>query len=167
MCSVVSLQFHVNVIIPRRNLRRLRSLEASLLSFVFAGGVLNSQGRDNPRTPPKKNHTKKTQKIHCPLLNLGLSNELLHVVLASLCILSPSAQFRFRAIKQRRNLQLTIFRFRRWCIKQPGTGQPQDPQKKNQGEAFPRPWAQQLEPGKKKDLRCFRTWAQQLAPVVD
>ena len=29
MCSVVSLQFHVNVITPRRNLRRLRSLEAS------------------------------------------------------------------------------------------------------------------------------------------
>ena len=26
----------------------------SLLSFVFAGGVLNSQGRDNPRTPPQK-----------------------------------------------------------------------------------------------------------------
>ena len=26
----------------------------SLLSFVFAGGVLNSQGRDNPRTPKKK-----------------------------------------------------------------------------------------------------------------
>ena len=26
----------------------------SLLSFVFAGGVLNSQGRDNPRTPQKK-----------------------------------------------------------------------------------------------------------------
>ena len=62
----------------------------SLLSFVFAGGVLNSQGRDNPRTP-----------------------------------------------------------------------------KKNKGEAFPRPWAQQLEPGKKKDLRCFRTWAQRLDPVVD
>ena len=135
MCSVVSLQFHVNVIIPRRNLRRLRSLEASLLSFVFAGGVLNSQGRDNPRT--QKKITKKTQKIHCPLLNLGLSNELLHVVLASLCILSPSAQFCFRAIKQRRNLQLTIFRFRRWCIKQPGTGQPQDPpQKKKSGRGF-------------------------------
>ena len=100
----------------------------SLLSFVFAGGVLNSQGRDNPRTPPKKKITKKKhQKIHCPLLNLGLSNELLHVVLASLCILSPSAQFCSRAIKQRRNLQLTIFRFRRWCIKKPGTGQPQDP----------------------------------------
>ena len=70
-------------------------------------------------------------------LNLGLSNELLHVVLASLCILSPSVQFCFRAIKQRRNLQLTIFRFRRWCMKQPGTGQRQNPKKKNKGEAFP------------------------------
>ena len=30
---------------------------ALLASFVFASGVLNSQGRDNPRTPPQKKKT--------------------------------------------------------------------------------------------------------------
>ena len=121
--------------------RKCNNTPAQLASTSFTGGKLTlfcfrrwcikQPGTGQPQDPPKKtNHKKKTQKIHCPLLNLGLSNELLHVVLASLCILSPSAQFCFRAIKQRRNLQLTIFRFRRWCIKQPGTGQPQDPKKK-------------------------------------
>ena len=77
----------------------------AFIAFVFAGGVLNSQGRDYPRNQKK---TKKQKKHHCPLPNFGLSNELLHVVLASLCILSPSAQFCYRAMKQRRNLQLTF-----------------------------------------------------------
>ena len=63
----------------------------SSLSFVFAGGVLNSQGRDNPRTPKKK-------------------------------------------LRERLFL---------------GHG-------RNSSSR-----------GKKKDLRCFRTWAQQLDPVVD
>ena len=36
----------------------------------------------------------------------------------------------FRAIKQRGSLLLTIFCFRRWFVKQPGTGQLQDRKKK-------------------------------------
>ena len=142
----------------------------SLLSFVFAGGVLNSQGRDNPRTPKKK-ITKKTQKIHYPLLNLGLSNELLHVVLASLCILSPSAQFAFELLSKEEICSLLSFVFAGGVLNSQGRDNPRTPppkkKEKIKGEAFPRPWAQQLEPGKKKDLRCFRTWAQQLDPVAD
>ena len=36
-------------------------------AFVFAGGVLNNQGRDNLRTPPPKKKIKKTT-AHCPIL---------------------------------------------------------------------------------------------------
>ena len=66
----------------------------------FRRWCIKQPGTGQPQDPKKKNH--------CPLPNFGLSNELLHVVLASLCILSPSAQFCYRAIKQRRNLQLTF-----------------------------------------------------------
>ena len=125
----------------------------SLLSFVFAGGVLNSQGRDNPRTPPKKNQ-KKTQKIHCPLLNLGLSNELLHVVLASLCILRLRLNFAFELLSKVEICSLLSFVFAGGVLNSQGRDNPRTPPQKKRrkikGEAFPRPWAQQLEPGKKK-----------------
>ena len=76
-----------------------KKFAAYYLSF---SQVVYKTARDGttPGPPPKKKH--------CPLPNFGLSNELLHVVLASLCILSPSAQFCCRTIKQRRNLQLTF-----------------------------------------------------------
>ena len=73
---------------------------SSSLSFFLQVVYETARDGTTPGPPPKK--------IHCLLLNLGLSNELLHV----------------------RNLQLTIFCFRRWCFKQPGTAQPQDLKKK-------------------------------------
>ena len=223
MCSVVSLQFHVHVIIPRRNLRRLRSLEASyhwhffrqwkkkettfsvpcilryladvssfeeiltyhisedcrqlcfwkrakqpspgsaiskeeicsLLSFVFAGGVLNSQGRDNPGLKKQKNHKKNAKKYtaHCSILAFRTNCSTLSWLRCAFFRLRLN--FAFELLSKEEICSLLSFVFAGGVLNSQGRDNPRPPppkkkKKKIKGEAFPRPWAQQLEPGKKK-----------------
>ena len=136
----------------------------SLLSFVFAGGVLNSQGRDNPRTPKKKITKKNT--AHCSILAFRTNCSTLSWLRCAFFRLRLN--FAFELLSKEEICSLLSFVFAGGVLNSQGRDNPRTPpKKKNKGEAFPRPWAQQLEPGKKKDLRCFRTWAQQLDPVVD